>query len=232
MNVFASQLRTKLESLGIDDWALGDISGMTIGGQRYARSLSLALPYNFSWTIYDEQTYHDTLSLRREQLGEKALAIHAFLSHAEVRHLFIPYAEETDPSGILRVDHKRFAAHAGLGWIGKSGLLVTKKHGPRIRLTTLFLDADLPANAPVEKSLCGNCRACVETCPFGCIRGTLWQADVEGVEFVDAKRCQEQRSFAVPKLGRNHYCGYCVLACPVGAGSLLGKLPRFPFPKP
>ncbi len=61
------------------------------------------------------------------------------------------------------LSHKAVAVAAGLGWQGKSLLLVTPKHGPRVRLVTVLTDLDLPPDEPV-KNRCGTCTACADAC--------------------------------------------------------------------
>jgi epoxyqueuosine reductase len=69
---------------------------------------------------------------------------------------------------------KDAAVVAGLGCIGRNNLLVTREHGPRIRLRALTLDADLPSTGPLPftGSLgfdpCEECDApCLRACPQG-----------------------------------------------------------------
>ncbi len=59
----------------------------------------------------------------------------------------------------LRTDisHKMVATRAGLGWIGKTDLLITKKFGPRLRLTSILLkDPVIPESKPIDISRCGS----------------------------------------------------------------------------
>jgi len=59
---------------------------------------------------------------------------------------------------------KPIAAEAGLGWIGKSTLLLHRKYGTFMFLgavvTTLELEED-----PVENDHCGSCTRCLDICP-------------------------------------------------------------------
>ena len=71
-------------------------------------------------------------------------------------------------------NHKMAATSAGLGWIGKNGLLINPDHGPRLSLTTVLTDARLRPDQPVEHCLCGDCTLCVEHCPSGAITGAVW----------------------------------------------------------
>jgi epoxyqueuosine reductase len=60
------------------------------------------------------------------------------------------------------------AIEAGLGEIGRNGLLITSKFGPRIRLCKVFTDLPLVPDSPkffgVEK-FCELCKKCAQTCP-------------------------------------------------------------------
>jgi epoxyqueuosine reductase len=62
---------------------------------------------------------------------------------------------------------ERTLAHkAGLGWIGKNGLLVTPKKGSYQFLGFLLTDAPLEERrAGLEADRCGKCAACREACP-------------------------------------------------------------------
>lgn len=115
--------------------------------------------------------------------------------------------------------HKMAATRAGLGWIGKTDLLVTEKFGPRVRLATVLTDMPLvPLGVPVTESLCGRCRKCVDACPAGAANGTSWKAGMERDVFYDAFRCREKcRELSKTRLEREiSLCGICVSVCPVG----------------
>jgi epoxyqueuosine reductase len=116
--------------------------------------------------------------------------------------------------------HKTFARLSGLGWIGRSLLLVTPEFGPRVRLATVLTDAMLEPSGKPMKSHCGRCTACVFACPAGALKTG---------DFADFPR---RRSYAFsvglcnahlfkqarrPSVGER-ICGVCVAACPWGAG--------------
>lgn len=121
----------------------------------------------------------------------------------------------------LRTDisHKLVATRAGLGWIGKTDLLITKKFGPKLRLTSILLkDRVIPDSKPVDISRCGNCNICVEVCPAKAANGKLWNITVEREEFFDAFKCRNQcTEFGKSMLLMDaRVCGICVAACPIG----------------
>jgi hypothetical protein len=60
--------------------------------------------------------------------------------------------------------HKLAAHLAGLGWIGKSCLLLTEQFGPRVRFVSVLTDAPLEAGSPLDKP-CGKCQVCIDACP-------------------------------------------------------------------
>lgn len=117
------------------------------------------------------------------------------------------------------ISHKMVATRAGLGWIGKTDLLISKKFGPRLRLVTILLDSDPGISAkPVDRSKCGKCKICVERCPASAANGILWNVNVHRDMFFDAFRCREMcGELARQKLNVDErICGLCVSVCPVG----------------
>lgn len=60
------------------------------------------------------------------------------------------------------------AARAGLGWIGKSTMLVSQEFGTFFLLGTIIADAALPPDTPA-RDRCGSCARCINACPTGAI---------------------------------------------------------------
>jgi epoxyqueuosine reductase len=115
-----------------------------------------------------------------------------------------PYNSETW-KGVF--SHKLAAHLAGLGWIGKSCLLITPDFGPRIRFTTILTDAPLTPGYPIDKQ-CGKCRVCVTSCPVKAFKDREFEPE-EPVEMrFNVQACGEFR--------RLHPCGVCVASCPRG----------------
>jgi epoxyqueuosine reductase len=72
-----------------------------------------------------------------------------------------------DSAPVLERD---WALRAGLGWIGKNTLLIHPKKGSHFFLAELFVDFDLPYDAPMS-DYCGTCRRCIDACPTDAIAG-------------------------------------------------------------
>jgi epoxyqueuosine reductase QueG len=115
-----------------------------------------------------------------------------------------------------RLPHKTVATRAGLGWIGKCALLITKRFGSAIRLTTVLTDAPIVTGQAVNISLCGHCTYCVDICPGHAPTGRDWQAGLPRESLVDAYACRETaREFELKTEGiHDNICGLCIVACP------------------
>jgi epoxyqueuosine reductase len=111
------------------------------------------------------------------------------------------------------VAERAFAAHAGLGWIGKHTNLISPRLGSFVFLGEIVTTLELEPDAPLRKT-CGTCRRCVDACPTGALRGDYT---------IDAVRCISdltQRTDAIPRELRPLVgewvwgCDLCQTACP------------------
>lgn len=144
--------------------------------------------------------------------GIKSLAINPTDSE-------IDRADDYDRTLRHTFSHKMVATRAGLGWIGKTDLFISKKFGPRLRLASVLVDYPLkPLNPPIDKSRCGTCNLCVEACPAKAATGKLWNIHVDRDEFYSAPKCKETANrLTLERIGRDmRLCGICVSICPVG----------------
>lgn len=100
---------------------------------------------------------------------------------------------------------------AGLGAIGKHGLLISPKYGSMQRIAVIYTSLDY--NPPVYnphlwiKKFCNSCNKCVRNCPSQAIyQQSLKQSN--GLETsIDSDKCLE--SFI-----NNHGCSICIIDCP------------------
>lgn len=141
------------------------------------------------------------------------------------RALAIPASQTVDKVNWRgHISHKAMAKAAGLGWQGKSLLLVTPKFGPRVRLATLLTNAPLEAD-PLLPNRCGKCHKCHDACPAGAIKGASWADHPETrEEALHFSRClaKVNEDFAKrPEIGKP-ICGVCISVCPWG----IPKLPK------
>jgi hypothetical protein len=106
---------------------------------------------------------HNSYDVVNQSLDQIALWIANTLQRAGYGAFPVPASKRTDDGHICGIFSQKLAARlAGLGWIGKSCLLVTPDHGPRVRWVTVLTDAPLkPTGFPMEPR-CGKCTACID----------------------------------------------------------------------
>ena len=61
------------------------------------------------------------------------------------------------------------ATRAGLGYQGKNTLLITKKYGSWVALRSIITDAEIEPDEPYKGPKCGECVACLKSCPTGAL---------------------------------------------------------------
>ena len=147
-------------------------------------------------------------------LGIKSLALNPTTNDAY-------RADDYDRTLRHTFSHKMVATRAGLGWIGKTDLFISKKWGPRMRLASLLVDYPLkPSSPPIDESHCGMCSLCVEACPAKAASGQLWNIHTDRDQFYSARKCKETANrLTLERIGKDmRLCGICVSVCPVGQG--------------
>jgi epoxyqueuosine reductase QueG len=135
-----------------------------------------------------------TLSSKIQDLGYEVLPI--------------PASQITDwKKQQSHVSHKKIGYLAGLGWLGRSNLLVNPDMGSRFRLVTILTDMPLAVDRPLDQD-CGTCRACISACPAKAIH--------EDVADFDHWLCFDKlKEFRNSGVVGQHICGVCIRACPV-----------------
>jgi epoxyqueuosine reductase len=128
---------------------------------------------------------------------------------------------DTDYEKNLRYkfSHKMAATRAGLGWIGKTDLLISNKFGPRVRFASVLTNYKFKElGIPITKSKCGLCNICVEKCPAQAASGKLWSAGVYRDEYYDAFKCRNMcKHLVMTRIQKDAtICGICVSVCPFG----------------
>lgn len=124
----------------------------------------------------------------------------------------VPASYASIDSGPVR--ERIWAYRAGIGFIGRNGLIINSKLGSWIFLATIITTAELSPDSPI-KNRCGSCRACLEACPTKAII-----ADYT----VDSRKCIayhtiENRNAIPEAIAQNMQgwifgCDTCQLVCP------------------
>ena len=110
---------------------------------------------------------------------------------------------------------RAWAAHAGLGWIGKNTNLISVEHGSFFFIGELILDLELPTDQKTVRDHCGTCSRCIDACPTQALVAPY---------VLDARRCIsyqtiEKRGEIDPELkdkfeNRVFGCDICQDVCP------------------
>ena len=116
-----------------------------------------------------------------------------------------------DTGPILERDH---AAQAGIGWHGKSTMLIDRRLGTWFFLGEILTTLELPADSP-QRDRCGTCERCIKACPTGAITAP---------HRLDARRCISYLTIELkgsiplefrPLIGNRIFgCDDCLDACP------------------
>jgi epoxyqueuosine reductase len=112
-----------------------------------------------------------------------------------------------------------YAVAAGLGELGRNGMLITREFGPRVRLVKIFTELELKPDPPKTFGVwnfCKNCKRCAEACPSQAV--SFGEPTLEGKTisnnpgvlkwYIDPEKCiQFWRE-------NGSDCANCITACP------------------
>jgi len=230
-----AKLRTLAHSLDADYFGVADLSSahdfiLAQGGKRVARypraiTTGMVLQNNLVNLLPEEDSAaailyrHSSYDVVNIALDQMALRVANTLQRAGFDAFPIPASKRTDDDHISGIFSQKLAAHlAGLGWIGKSCLLITPERGPRVRWVTVLTDASLlPTGTPMEQK-CGACTACVDICPQHTFTGRPFHRNEPREARYDAAAC-DQYFKELEKSRGVGVCGLCLYICPYGRKS-------------
>ncbi len=166
--------------------------------------------------------YHKVIDRRLRSLAEQLAAVSRSAGRPEPeQRWFVDYGPLLERS---------FAVRAGLGYIGKNGMLINGRIGSYFFLAALLTTErfSLEDQPREDHGRCGNCRRCLDACPTGAIVR-------EGV--VDARRCISYLTIERPteistELGERmgdliFGCDVCQEVCPHNHKAIPTTVPDF-----
>ncbi len=179
-----------------------------LGDLTHAISLGVPLSEAVLNGIVDQPTLLYKWHYRQAniQLDKLAFLLSIRIQEAGFRALPIAASQVIDwRKKIGHVSHRHVAVKAGLGWLGRNNLLVTKKYGAHLRLVTILTNLPLP-EGEVQEFQCGECYACVNACPVNAIGNQASEHNFE--------KCFDLLNYFCKNKNMNlHICGICVKAC-------------------
>jgi epoxyqueuosine reductase len=143
--------------------------------------------------------YHEVLAAKLQELDELLRA------EGGEQRCYV------DTGPVLERD---FAAEAGIGWHGKSTMLLNRELGTWFFLAEILTTLELPPDSP-QVARCGSCTRCIDACPTGAITAPYQ---------LDARRCISYLTIELkgsipeelrPLIGDRIFgCDDCLEACP------------------
>ncbi|MCG8701875.1 MAG: hypothetical protein MI922_27725 [Bacteroidales bacterium] len=111
------------------------------------------------------------------------------------------------------IDYAVAGMHAGLGYIGKHGMLITPENGACHRSAIVYTDIDnlkeLVPKSPDHgwiANFCASCGKCIKKCPTKAIYNKPKTDNFNNVTCIDYNKCAA--GF------KNYGCGICIQSCP------------------
>jgi epoxyqueuosine reductase QueG len=227
------ELTELAQAMGADFTGVADLSlareailaqgGPTIAGFPRAVSIGVALmhaivdqlPQRADRAVAMNYRHHG-YGLVNQRLDHIAARLGSALQRKGHRALPVPASQTVDAERLCGVlSHKMVAHLAGLGWIGKSCLLVTPQVGPRVRWATVLTDAPLEVTGGPTEERCGDCRECVDICPPRAFSGRPFRED-EPREVRFAAHACDSYFREMEANGKIAVCGLCLFVCPHG----------------
>jgi len=180
---------------------------------------AIILAMEMSKEKIDKAVSQETLNMvfgTYDDLGKAANRIAEYLRE----HGFAAHADH--PLGGM-VLFPPLAQKAGIGWVGKHGLLITPEFGPRVRLAAVYTSIE---NLPFVDSndhgwideYCKICGLCIKQCPPQAILEGTVTHDTGRVTNIKQQECFEY-------FAQYYGCSICVKVCPFSkAGDIYERL--------
>jgi epoxyqueuosine reductase len=197
-----------IRDLGVDLVGIAELSqlkgmptGLPSGAVSLLHQYRYAIVMGAQYGILGKAVAGSEVSLFLEAVALKVLGQ---LELEGCNGLIVHTEDEFDPQNrVGLVSLKVLAKAAGLGWQGRSLLVVSPKYGPVHRWIAVLTRKELAAGTAVANQ-CGECSTCVDRCPEGAL--TL-------IRFDDHPERRED-VLDVGKCSGDNACEVCMIVCP------------------
>ena len=153
--------------------------------------------------------YHKLIRKRLAKLAEK---IEQAAQQLTPKTEDYQYRAFVDSAPVLE---RALAEKAGLGWIGKNTMLMSREAGSYFFLGEIYTNLPLPIDRNEQQNHCGKCNACIDACPTDAFVSPY---------VLDAKKCVSYLTIELkgsipealrPGIGNRIFgCDECQAVCP------------------
>ena len=109
------------------------------------------------------------------------------------------------------------AQRAGIGFIGKNGLVISKEYGSYMFLGELITNLEIEPDQPVDYG-CGDCRRCLDACPTSCLIGDGSMNAKRCLSFQTQDKGMMDLEFRKKIKTVIYGCDICQISCPYNKG--------------
>lgn len=106
---------------------------------------------------------------------------------------------------------RSYAAQAGLGWIGKNGMLIHEEHGSYVFIGTLLTALENDIEAATVADRCGACTRCLDACPTNAI---LPNRTLDSSRCISYATIEHRGPLEIEVHANAFGCDLCQEACP------------------
>ncbi len=162
-------IKTFIYNLGIDIVGIAELSelgnipvGLNIDLTELFKKYPFAIVIGAQYGKISKNASGDETALYLEKI---AYDVMGYLEKKKYQYLVIHPEDEYDPDnrmGLLSL--KILAKQAGIGWQGKSLLIVSPDYGPIHRLIAILTNMNLIPDKSIKNS-CKGCTICIDNCP-------------------------------------------------------------------
>jgi len=226
-----AQVKAVARLYGADLVGITEINPLWVYSHYFDRATGnygpLELPFKYAVVMGIEM---DFLSIRKSPgFAASAAVAKVYSNMAEVSSKLAKYIRglgwEALPSGNDTTASIPLAIDAGLGELGRLGLLLTPEYGARQRLCKVYTNLPLVADRPIDfgmQRFCETCQACAHACPVQAIPRGQRSYELTSISnrpgilrwHVDVGKCLQFWVSNGGSLEGLSDCANCVAACP------------------
>ena len=203
------KIKKEAKKLGLDACGITNCDGKSV--------IVCLFPYYVDFKKGNISRYSAVLDYHKiTRIYLEKLARNAGLSEFEIYADVSPYNE------------RKLAFNAGLGVLGKNGLLINEKYGSYIFIGIIMLNSlKLESDKPVDKN-CLECNKCIKACPGKALQddGFNIQKCLSEISQKKGELTEHEKELII-KTGMVWGCDMCLEVCPMNKGISQTPIPEF-----